>query len=203
MPENLLLQLTDQDPGPFRWLNPSSYTRLPGGGIRLIALPRTDFFRDPAGSTVADSAAFLYLPASGDFVARAQVSHPFRHTWDAAALMARSDPTHWAKLCFEGSDFGTQAVVSVVTDGVSDDANGVNYTWPVVWLQIARKGRVFGVHYGPDGEQWNMVRYFTFEATETVQVGMVAQCPIGTGSAMDFSYFSLENRTVTDLRAGK
>lgn len=203
MSENRLAKLTDQNPGEFKWLNASNYTCLPDGGIRISALPKTDFFRDPAGSPPADSGAYFYLTASGDFVVQARVSHPFRHTWDAAALMVRSDASHWGKLCFEGTDFSTHAVVSVVTNGISDDANGVNITWPVVWLQMVRKGKVFGLHYGLDGEHWNMVRYFTFTTPETVQVGMVAQCPIGAGSEMDFLHFSLENRPVADLRAGK
>jgi regulation of enolase protein 1 (concanavalin A-like superfamily) len=47
--------------------------------------------------------------------------------------MVWADSDHWAKLCFESTDFGTRAIVSVVTNGVSDDANGVNYHWPDVW----------------------------------------------------------------------
>ena len=100
----------------------------------------------------------LYLSVKGDFVMKAHVSPPFKNKWDAAVLMIREDSDSWAKLCFEGSDFGTQAIVSVVTDnGLSDDANGVNYHWPSVWLQIVRK-EIF-LHYGPDGKTWNMVRY--------------------------------------------
>jgi uncharacterized protein len=199
---NLLTTLTPENPAPFQWENPSSFTNLTGGGIRIKALPATDFFRDPGGSPPADSAAYLYVPVKGDFVARAWAGHPFRTTWDAAALMVRTDPFHWGKLCFEGSDFGTRAVVSVVTNGFSDDANGVNLPWAVVWLQIVRKGNVFCAHYGPDGEHWNMVRYFALGAVETVKIGMVAQSPVGSGSEMDFMHFSLEQRTVKDIRAG-
>jgi regulation of enolase protein 1 (concanavalin A-like superfamily) len=72
-----------------------------------------------------------------------------------------------------------------------------------VWLQIVRKGNLFGLHYSPDGEQWNMVRYFTLDAPATVRVGMVAQCPVGAGSEMDFLHFSLEAATVQDIRAGR
>jgi regulation of enolase protein 1 (concanavalin A-like superfamily) len=203
MAENLLAKLTEHDPGPFKWLNPSRYVCLPGGGIRISAPPKTDFFIDPAGEMTASSAPYLHLSVSGDFVMQAKVSHPFKSTYDATTLMVRSDATHWAKLCFECTDFGTHAVVSVVTNGVSDDANGVNYTWPVVWLQVVRKGSVFGLHYGPNGEHWNMVRYFTFDARATLQVGMVAQSPVGDGSEMDFLNFSLENRSVQDVRAGR
>ncbi len=40
--------------------------------------------------------------------------------------MVLQDMAHWAKACFELTDFNMQAVVSVVTNGQSDDANGCN-----------------------------------------------------------------------------
>lgn len=203
MNKNLLSYLTNQNAGTFHWQNASRYVCLPEGGVRITAAPRCDYFCDPAGSHVMDSAPYFYQDVTGDFVARALVTHPFQTTWDAAALMVRQDAHHWAKLCFEATDFDTHAVVSVVTNGISDDANGVNYHWPRIWLQIVRKGAVFGMHYSTDGLQWNMVRYFTIDATETLQVGMVAQSPIGEGSEMDFLYFSIEKQSVENLRAGK
>jgi regulation of enolase protein 1 (concanavalin A-like superfamily) len=187
----------------FVWTNPAGFSRLPGGGMRVNAPARTDFFRDPAGKVIADSAPYLHLPVTGDFVARAQVRHPFRSTYDAAALMVWIDPAHWAKLCFEYTDFGTHAIVSVVTNGTSDDANGPNYIWPVTWLQVARVGQAFGLHYSPDGEQWQMTRVFRMEAAQTLEVGMVAQSPVGDGAEIDFLSFQIEKRTLKDLRSGK
>lgn len=202
--KNLLESLTCQDAGEFHWLNTSCYVCLAEGGIRITANPRCDYFLDPAGNHVMDTAPYLYLDVTGDFVAQALVTHLFKSTWDAAAIMVRQNESHWAKICFEATDFDTHAVVSVVTNGISDDANGVNYHWPLIWLQIVRKGTVFGMHYSVDRIQWNMVRYFTIEATETVQVGMVAQSPIGIeGSEMDFLNFSIEKHSVENIRAGK
>lgn len=203
MDKNLLLDLTEDNKKSFQWKNESSYTLLSGGGIRILAPGETDFFCPPDGSNIQDSAPYLYQNITGDFVMQAKVSLPFQFRWDAAVLMIMGDDSHWGKLCFERSDFDTQAVVSVVTDkGLSDDANGVNYHWSNVWLQIVRNGNVFGMHYGPDGQNWNMVRYFTLDLPQTIKAGMVAQCPIGAGTHADFMHFSLKNRTVGDVRAG-
>jgi uncharacterized protein len=202
MADNLLSKLTPGSSAPFQWENASTYTALPGGGIRMAAPAKSDFFQDPAGVLLNDSAPYLYLPVTGDFVVRAHVTHPFRATYDAAALLVRSTATQWAKLCFEGTDFGTHAIVSVITNRTSDDANGVNYHWPAVWLQVVRTGNVFAMHYAPDGEQWQMVRVFRLDLPETVKVGMVAQSPIGSGTEADFLSFSLEPRTVSNIRAG-
>lgn len=199
---NRLETLYQEQLGAFQWQNPSSYAVLPQGGIRIAAPAKCDYFKDPAGVHVMASAPYLYLEASGDFTAKVHVSHPFTSVWDAAALMVWENEDHWAKLCFEATDFGTRAVVSVVTNGLSDDANGVNYHWSNVWLQIVRKGDLFGMHYGPDGRNWNMVRYFYLPVSKTLKVGLVAQSPGGPGGEMDFYTFNLENQTVEDIRAG-
>ncbi len=202
MSKNRLNGLSGNTPGEFLWLNPSTFVSLPDGGIRIKAPAKCDFFKDPAGQHVMASAPYLFLEVEGDFTAKTQVSHAFRSVWDAAAIMTWSDPDNWAKLCFEATDFGTQAIVSVVTKGVSDDANGVNYHWSNVWLQIVRKGNLFGMHYGPDGVHWNMVRYFIMDAPAKVRIGLVAQCPGGGGAELDFTAFCLDGTTVKDVRAG-
>ncbi|NLW10725.1 MAG: DUF1349 domain-containing protein, partial [Clostridiaceae bacterium] len=132
----------------------------------------------------------------------AHVGHEFKSTWDAAVLMLWDDQEKNAKLCFEKSDFGTKAIVSVVTNGVSDDANGVNYNWNNVWLQITRQGNIFALHYGPDGKNWNMVRLFRLDANKTIKIGMEAQCPAGEESKIYFYHFNIDNTPVKDLRAG-
>ncbi len=202
MKNNMLTGLSDSTLGPFKWVNPTTITCLADSGIRIDVPNKCDYFQDPARVHVMDTAPYLYTEVEGDFVAQIHISHAFKNVWDAGALMVCADDTHWAKLCFEGTDFGTQAIVSVVTNGLSDDANGVNYHWPNVWLQIVRKGNLFGMHYGPDGATWNMVRYFHIEMPSTVKVGMVAQCPGGPGTVIDFFHFGVENKCVLDIRAG-
>ena len=97
---------------------------------------------------------------------------------------------------------GTTAAVSVVTNGVSDDANGPDLTLPDVWLQMCRAGDVFGLHYSLDGSDWRMVRLFRLPMPKTIKLGLVAQSPTGPGTTIDFLSFSVEPRTVNDLRAG-
>ena len=91
----------------------------------------------------------------------------------------------------------------MVTNGPSDDANGVDLTVADVWLQIARVGNVFALHYALDGEDWHMARLFRLDLPAMVKVGMAAQCPVGPGSVIDFLAFDLEKRTLSNPRAGK
>lgn len=181
---------------------PERWEPLPEGGIRVTVPAKADYFRDPTGSHVNDNAPFLWQTVAGDFVMRGLVRPSFNSTYDSGVLMVRADPEHWAKVCFEKTDFGTTAVVSVVTDGLSDDANGADLTVSQVWLQIVRSGNVFALHYSPDGENWRMVRIFRLDMPAEIRAGIVAQCPAGPGTTVDLLHLSIEQRTVTNPRKG-
>ena len=190
-------------PTPLQWDHqPPKWEILPEGGMRVHVPAQVDYFQDPAGKMQNDSAPYLWMEVNGDFVVQAHVRPAFTTTYDAGAIMVRQDATHWAKLCFESTDFGATAAVSVVTQGTSDDANGADLSVGAVWLQVARSGDVFAQHYSLDGKHWRMVRLFRLAAPQTVKVGLVAQCPIGPGTSIDFLSFSVEQRALSNLRAG-
>lgn len=195
-PELLEARSLNWDHPPVKW------DALPGGGIRVVVPPKVDYFQDPAGVTFKDDAPYLWTAVNGDFVAQAHVRPAWATYLDAAALMARQDAQHYVKLCYESTDMGPTAAVSVVTDGRSDDANGVELTVPDLWLQIARVGNVFGLHYALDGHSWRKVRIFQLPVPAEIKVGLVAQCPAGPGVTIDFLSFSLKHCTVQKLRNG-
>lgn len=202
---NLIQEISPKKPLPhsLKWDHaPQKWEPLPGGGLRVFVPQKVDYFQDPTGVNTKDSAPYLGLEVTGDFVAQAHVRPVFTTTWDAGALMVRHDAQHWAKLCYESTDLGPTAAVSVVTQGTSDDANGVNLSPPDLHLQILRAGDVFVMHYSLDGRGWRMVRLFRLPLPRAVQVGLVAQSPAGPGTTVDFLSFAVESRTVADLHAG-
>jgi hypothetical protein len=114
----------------FRWLS-NGKARWVGDALIIDAPAISDFFcgHDQASSSEdlpknLSNAPFFYTEVTGDFVMRVQVSHAFKDTYDAATIMVMEDLDVWAKACFEKTDFGTHAAVSVVTNRISDDANG-------------------------------------------------------------------------------
>ena len=58
------------------------------------------------------------------------------------------------------------------------------------------------MHYALDGKNWQMVRIFRLAGPPSMKIGLVAQCPVGPGTTIDFFSFSVENRTLQNLRAG-
>jgi len=191
----------------WKWLNESQIIQ-DGNEVVIYAPGHTDWFNNPVpedgklNAPVAN-APFFYTEVTGDFVFRAKVRPNFKTVYDACALMVIQDETLWTKAAFEKSDFGTTAAVCVVTNGISDDANGCNIDQDEVWLQIVRVGDVFCTHYSLDGERFDMVRLFHLPVEKTVKVGIEAQSPAGEGGLRFYSDISLECRTVENLRAGK
>ena len=193
----------------FKWLNESKMTESQGK-ITILATDNSDFF-NRAGGVSKDgitpeslsNAPYYYTDVTGDFVLTAKVSHDFKHVYDAAALLIHENNNLWAKACFELTDFDTHAVVSVVTNKFSDDANGCNINGNSCWLKAARLGDVFGFYYSTDGSNFYMMRVFGLPVGKTVKVGLLAQAPAGADGERRFEDIVLENKSVVNIRAGK
>ena len=190
----------------WKWLNESQVMEA-NGEIAIAAPAKTDWFNNPipengAYSAPVANAPFYYTEVEGDFVFKAKVRPNHKYVYDACALMVIKDEYTWAKAAFEASDFGTKAAVCVVTNQISDDANGCNIEQDELWLQIVRVGDIFCVHYSLDGERFDMVRLFHLPVDASVKVGLEAQSPSGEGGLRLFSDVTLEHRTVENLRKG-
>ncbi len=116
----------------FKWLNESTIKKT-ADRIEIKAPGQTDFFCgsiDECEEGILPeslcNAPYYYTEVEGDFVLKVKVSHDFKDTYDSASVMVMKDNTCWAKCCFELTDFGTHAAVSVVTKGDSDDALSEN-----------------------------------------------------------------------------
>ena len=117
--------------------------------------------------------------------------------------MCIEDEYIWTKAAFEKSDFGTVAAVCVVTNKISDDANGCNINQPSMWLKVCRVGDIFSTHYSLDGKTYNMIRLFHLPAEKSIKVGIEAQSPAGEGGMRYYSDIKLEKKTVKNLRTGE
>lgn len=193
----------------FQWMNQSEIRR-DGTRIEIMATPQSDFFCN-SGSVNEEgitpeslsNAPYYYTEVDGDFVLRVKVSHDFKDIYDSASVMVMVDLQNWAKACFEKTDFGTHAAVSVVTKrGESDDANGCNLEGSTAWLKVCRVKNTFSFHYSTDGEHFYMMRFFSLPVEQRVKVGLLAQAPTGNGGVRVYEDLTLENKTVKNIRYG-
>lgn len=190
-------------PAALEWdLSPHSAT-LEAGALNLVAGPNTDLFSDPAGAPPkADSPRLLFAP-QGDFTLAAHVQVDFRSTFDAGVLLIWVDADHHAKLCFEYSPQGQPMIVSVVTNGLSDDCNSVVVEGNQTWLRIMRRGDVLALQWSADGSSWHFVRYFTLRKLDGLRAGFSSQSPTGQGCSATFSRITYRPSGVEDVRSGE
>ncbi len=193
----------------FKWLNESTIKKT-ADRIEIKAPGQTDFFCgsiDECEEGILPeslcNAPYYYTEVEGDFVLKVKVSHDFKDTYDSASVMVMKDNTCWAKCCFELTDFGKHAAVSVVTKGDSDDANGCNLEGNTAWLQVSRVGNNFAFHYSVDGDNFYMMRYFHLPVDPIVKVGLLAQAPVGNGGTRVYENLSIQKITVKNIRAGE
>lgn len=182
-----------------------AYDLLRARDLTIAARGTSDHFIDPSTSRATLNAPRVLgsLPRPGDFQLSARVEVEFEATFDAGVLMLWADDLTWAKLCFEYSPTGQPMVVSVVTRGLSDDANSMAVDGNVVWLRVSRSGASYAFHACTDGERWEFVRHFALPAEPSaVRVGFSSQSPTGAGCVTEFTQVRFVAAPLGDLRDG-
>ena len=181
--------------------------RLEDGRLVAAAPPHTDLYVDPSGEDLAGTGTtvspptLLGTPPEGDFQLGCRVTVDFRSAYDAGVLLLHTDDRTWAKLCFERSPAGQPMVVSVVTLGVSDDANAFDVHGGQVWLRVSRIDRVHAFHASTDGRTWRLVRVFRL-GDRAPDIGFEAQSPTGDGCTVTFDEIRFVPERLADPRDG-
>ncbi|GAB5555298.1 MAG: hypothetical protein Sapg2KO_48890 [Saprospiraceae bacterium] len=201
IPSNVAYNLTEDLISELDWMNMPDEFVLENGSLKIAAIKETDFFINPEDSSNSSSAPFLYETIEGDFLAKALVQPDFSEQWNAVALMVHLDSLNWIKFAFENSDATGPSIVSVVTKGTSDDANGFILTGSQkVWLAIAKKENVYAMHWSLDNEKYHMARLTAMPRQPSVKIGIEAQSPVGEKATHQIHFFEVEEITVDYLR---
>ena len=190
----------------LHWLGGDSHigdATLDGDTLTLQAGAGTDWFIDPATLEQTATAPVLVSSVDGDCQVTALVTVGFEAMFDAGVLFVHQTNERYAKLCFELSPEREQTVVSVVTQAVSDDANGPVIQGGQVWLRVSTVGSAIAFHWSADGTWWNLLRYFRFAApTAPLLLGFCSQSPTGEGCTSRFSQISWAATRLLDVRDG-
>lgn len=186
-------------------LEPAGLGNIPTEApLTLGASPKTDLFTPPDGSTPTNNAfCLLSTPQTGDWQFQAHVSVQQKALFDAGVLLVWHSDTHWAKLCLEQAASNRPMAVSVVTRGVSDDANGEVLEQPRAYLRISRLGQAFALHTSQNGTHWELLRHFSLDiGLSPVQIGFLVQSPTGEGCQATFDKVTFTPSRLADLRSG-
>lgn len=80
--------------------------------------------------------------------------------YNAADLFVYSCDSLWQKLAFEQDEYGNHRIVTVRTQGTSDDNNHDKLDVSSVYLKISSDTKTIASYYSIDKKRWNMVRLY-------------------------------------------
>ena len=185
----------------LEWLNEPESFEIVDGSLSVTVKKGTDFFNNPEDESNIATAPYIYKSMKGDFVVKALVEPDFASQWNAVAIMVHLDSLNWIKFAFENSDATGPSIVTVVTRGASDDANGVILKGQnQIWLVMARKSNIYSMHWSIDGQNFKMARLASMPVAHDVRVGIEFQSPVGNEATHLIHSFEVVNRTIENLR---
>lgn len=179
--------------------NPVSY-QCKDNNLTIEAGRNTNLFNDMCSDYRCANFPFYHTLIDGDFVIRCKIIPEHKAIYDLGCIVVFENADKWIKFAFENADSGYPAMVSVITNGVSDDSNGEKMDNKEVWMQVIRKGNNFALHYSIDKENWKLVRIFKLDMNEQVKVGLSAQSPIGDGCSIRFEGIEITDNNYMNIR---
>ncbi|HRQ38326.1 MAG TPA: DUF1349 domain-containing protein [Chloroflexota bacterium] len=189
-------------PNPLTWAVRPEMWRLDNEALLIQAGPTTDLFIDPRGEYDKNNASRLAFAPDAVFTIQAKVTVDFQADYDAGAFILYADKRHWAKFAFEFSPQKQPTIVSVVTQGVSDDCNSLTIDGNEAYLRVAKLVGAVAFHVSVDGRTWHLIRYFSAANLENATVNFSAQSPTGQGCTAVFSEIGYTAVLLEDIRNG-
>ena len=179
------------DETPSQWQNEPKLWERQGAAIHLQTDAGTDFWRKTHDGGIRDNGHFYSRRVEGDFTAEVRLSGRYRDQYDQAGLMARSDGTTWLKCGVEFVD-GVQLASTVVTRDWSDWSVMPIGDPAAVWWRLRRHAETFEVAYSLDGEVYVTLRQAFLTESPSLEVGIMACAPKGSGFSVTFERFTVE-----------
>lgn len=180
---------------------PKHFEQLPNGFV-IESGEKTDMYRAPDHSYQVHKAPRLMFAADTCFILSARIQHDFAGKWDGGALLLEADSLNWIKFCFEKDYQEKHRVVSVVTRGISDDCNSLEFTEKFAWYQLARVHDVIYLYCSGNGTDWYLVRTLNFAPGKDIKVGFLAQSPEGKNNRVYFTDVQYRAVRVKDFWVG-
>lgn len=177
---------------------------IAGGKLTLKSNAKTDNFHDPDGKLSNSTAPVLLgeVDNTKPFTFTATLTPQHLATYDAGALYVWVNDTLWFKFAMERDERAKVRIVSVRTNGTSDDNDHDVVTTKSVTLKISSDTKTIGFYYSIDGKDWQLIRLFKNDYPAKIWLGLSSQSPMGNGNTTVFEDVSLTNTAITDFRMG-
>nr|WP_321357596.1 DUF1349 domain-containing protein [uncultured Draconibacterium sp.] len=165
---------------------------------------KSDFFNEPNGKDKYSNAPMLLTQVNNNepFTFITKVSPEFSETYDAGALYLFVNNDKWTKFAFEMDERKLTRIVTVRTNGTSDDNNHDAIVAKSVFLKISSNAESVGFYYSTDSINWQLVRVYKNDFPAATYIGISSQSPLGSGIKTTFENLSLTNVAIKDFRKG-
>ena len=174
------------------WYNPPTEWSEEGGVIKLRTLPKTDFWRKTHYGFIRNNGHFYYREISGDFVVEARFRGHYQDLYDQAGLMVRLSPEVWCKTGIEYVH-GYAHLSAVVTRQVSDwSVTRLPAVPKETALRVSRIREALTIESQLPGNGWELLRLAYLTESPTLQVGLMAASPEGSGFAIEFEHWEIK-----------
>ncbi len=174
-----------------------------GQDLVITAYKGTDLFNDMFSGVNKDNAPRLLFQPKGDFIFSAKLSGKFAGKYDGGALIVYGDSNSYGKLTFERGHDGQQSLWSTVTSKRADDVQHRGIKSDSLYLKVARVGKMCFLYSSADGKTWDMLRSFTLDNSQDLQVGVMAQAPEAESFSLNVSEIRFSPRTFKDYWQGE
>jgi len=170
----------------------------------ITSSKETDFFIEPGGGYEKSDAPLLLqkVDNSKPFTFTAELKPEHIVKYDAGMVFIFVDEKHWLKFAFEADERMNTRVVTVRTNGTSDDNNHEVVKDSIIFLKISSDAKSVGFYYSLDNKVWNLVRVFKNEYPQNIYVGIGTQSPAGNGNKTIFYGVQISHTAVNDFRSG-
>lgn len=180
---------------------------LDDGALEFHCAEKLDFFCDPDGKLSNTTLPILLVPVDNTrpftLVARVTPEFTAEGLYNAADLFVYANDSLWQKLAFEQDEYGNHRIVSVRTQGTSDDNNHDKLDVASVYLKISSDTRTIASYYSTDRKEWHMVRLYKNYYPKDIYLGISSQCPQKGSCTSRFEDVSLTHDNVSDFRMGE
>lgn len=178
------------------------------GTLEFYCREGLDFFCDPNNGNLSNNnLPILLIPIDNtrSFTLTAKVTPEFtpEGLYNAADLFVYSNDTLWQKLAFEQDEYGNHRIVSVRTQGTSDDNNHDKIDAESVYLKISSDTQTLASYYSLDKKEWHMVRLYRNYYPRHIYLGISSQCPQKGSCRSRIEDISLSHDNVGDFRMGE
>lgn len=180
-------------------------TKVADGKLTLTSAAKRDNFRDPNGKLSSNSAPVLLTEVENKkpFTLTARITPTFLETYDAGALYIWVKDDLWLKMALEMDERRRTRMVTVRTNGTSDDNNHDVVTAKTVYMKISSDTHTVGFYYSLDRNSWQLIRLFKNDYPDKIWLGISAQSPLGNGTSAMFEELLLTSTSITDFRRGE